>query len=186
MQSNIDTIFVDMDGTLVDTDISNTYAYNFAVKEILGINILNEFSIDSRITFNTIKNLLPQLEERIYQEIRELKNNNYKDFLYLTKINPIVFAEVNANSDKTMVLVSKANHKRVVETLKFHDLLDYFDYFFCSNNKKGKHTYNKYYDALTGLNIAPQNVAIYENEEQEILNALSVNIPKANITKIGV
>lgn len=185
MHNNIQALFIDMDGTLIDTDTANTYAYNYALQEVIGINMIRDFSLNKRITKKDVLKAFPFLHKSIYQEIKEIKEKKYKEYLFLTQRNQKIINDISANSDKTTVLVSKANHKRVITTLAHHDLLDYFDYFFCSQHQiKGK-AYNKYEDALAGLNLCPHNVLIYENEEQEIKNALDVNIPLKNIIKIG-
>lgn len=185
MHNNILALFIDMDGTLIDTDTANTYAYNYAVQEVIGINMMHDLSLSERITTKDVQNAFPFLHKSIFQEIKKLKDKKYREYLFLTQRNQKIIDAISANPDKIIVLVSKANHNRVMTTLAHHDLLDYFDYFFCSQHQvKGK-DYNKYEDALTGLHLAPQNVFVYENEEQEIKNALDVNIPSENIIKIG-
>ncbi len=183
MTKNIKAVFVDMDGTLIDTDIANTYAYDYALKQITGISIPRNIDF-KRITLKTIKSLVPHLKEDIYKEIKELKDEKYKDYLKLTRANTEIIDFINLHSEKTLVLVSKAHYQRVISTLKHHNLLDYFDYFYCHQNKAKEKTYNKYLDALTGLKLLGKEVLVFENEEQEINNALCVNIPNKNIIRV--
>ncbi len=186
MRNNIKALFIDMDGTLIDTDVANTSAYNFAIKKTLGISIDLEANNLTRLTGEVIQDLFPDMGKKLFKEIKTIKSETYKDFLSFTSVNQSVLGCIEANLDKTIVLVSKANYKRVIATLQHHNLLDYFDYFYCNESKMKTKTYNKYLDAILGLELLPQNVMVFENEDSEIANALSAEIPQRNIKQVGV
>lgn len=182
MYKDIKAIFIDMDGTLIDTDTANSSAYRYAIQKILGGSLFFDTPVHARITSNDVRNLFPNLQEEVYQQIKEIKDAKYHEYLSLTSVNRKVLDVISQHQDKIIVMVSKAQYARVISTLKHHNLLDYFDYFYCH---KREHSYNKYLDAVTGLNIKPENVLVYENEEQEIANAMCAKIPQTNIIKVG-
>ena len=62
------TIFVfDLDGTLVDSDIANFYAYRDAIKEIIGIDIAIS---DGRFTRDKLLKLFPEMTKEQYHVIK--------------------------------------------------------------------------------------------------------------------
>ncbi len=94
LNKKIDKFFIlifDLDGTLVDTDTANLLSYTDAIQQIMKIDINLSLYSNQRFTRKTLKNVLPRLSNMKYNEIIELKNNLFNEYLNKTKQNSITF-----------------------------------------------------------------------------------------------
>lgn len=169
-------IFVDLDGTLVNTDQANTSAYLKALFELYGITLNNTQSF-GRITQSTLKGF-----GLLYNQIQETvscKKEIYPTFLHLTKINNEILDFIK-NNYKThdFYLVSSGDKCRVKQVLEYHDLLYLFKDIIC-------HSTEKYKYAINILNLEINDVFIFENCTNDIENAISMSVNANHIFHIN-
>ena len=160
-------LFIDMDGTLIDTDDANNEAYKSAALIVTGKEMLN---CNHRITSDSVFELYPV---DVADSIILKKNEIYADFLYLTKVNNEL-VKLILKCGKKSFLVSNCNRERGEMTLKYHNLDSMMDRnMFYSGDK-----YNK---SIHDLNINPKEIFVFENEIVQAHNAIMAGVNENSI-----
>lgn len=176
-------LFFDMDGTLVDTNYANYLAYQKAIKITIGNNKNLKFNHNYRFDKSYLVRFYPNITEQEYKSIISLKGVFYDEFLGETKLNDIVadFLLRSSRFNKT-ILVTKSNKNRALSTLRYHNLIEYFnDFLFAENIKVSS---NKYESAINELMINPNNITVIEDDIIEISNAKKSGVIKKNIIHV--
>lgn len=185
MEINKDTVLLfDMDGTLVDTDFANFLSYKKAIKFVIGLDNEIQYNPTERFNRTTLTTLLPNLTETEYKKIVLQKDENYKEHLPQTKLNKPV-ADILLQYFKTnkTVLVTNCREDRALMTLNYHNLTEKFNNLFFRQISDNERRMNKYQNALFSLSLLAQNVIVFENENQEIEDALFAGISINNIIR---
>ncbi len=175
-------LFVDMDGTLINTDNANFLSYKKAVEKVLSINIDDLFNQKIRFNRKVLKTIFSTISDEDFNEIIKLKNKYYSGFLSTTKLNYSLF-ELLTEYKKTnkIILVTSCRKKRALSILKHHRIIEIFDNFYFYDELFEYKTTNKYEFAITDLKISPTNVIVFEDEQTEIDKAIYAGIPQTNI-----
>lgn len=187
-QKNIDVkikadtvLFFDMDGTLVDTNLANFLAYNKAIKSVINTDGDLTYNPDKRFNRSVLKKAVPNLTETEYDRIIQEKEKYYEDFLHetilITEIADILFKYSETN--KT-ILVTNCRQGRVLTTLNYFGLTDKFSNIFCREFGDNDKKINKFQKAILTLGIPPNIVAVFENEESGVVDALEAGIKIIN------
>ncbi len=155
-------LFVDMDGTLIDTDRANNEAYKSATRIVTGKELIYS---SHRITSDSIYGLY-SIDKA--EAIISKKNEIYTDFLYLTKVNEDL-VELILRSGKSSYLVSNCSQTRGEETLKYH-LLDSI------MERNMFYSGDKYNKSIHELNINPKEIFVFENEIVQANNAIQAGV----------
>ena len=170
-------LLIDLDGTLVDTNYANFLAYNYALKQVLGSQL--SFDKSRRFTREVLKETYPTIPSIDLEKIIKIKNEKYSDHLDKTRVNSaLVMLLQKYHKTNNTVLVTKSHKRRAEETLSYHNLMGYF------SNKIFAQANNKYEEAINTLSLSISLVAIFEDDDLEIGNAVKIGIPKQNINKI--
>ncbi|WP_293925622.1 HAD hydrolase-like protein [Sphingobacterium sp. UBA6320] len=178
-----DTIlFFDMDGTLIDTDFANFCSYNKAVKSVLGSDYNLTFDPNKRLDRTGLKYLIANLSETDLDLIIKEKETCYYEFLSETKLNEdIVNILFKYCSTNLTVLVTNCREDRALMILNHHGIMDRFNYIFCRQFVINDfERVNKFQNAIKKLDISPNVVIAFENEEIEILDAQEAGIEIIN------
>ncbi len=172
-------LFFDLDGTLVETDYANFLAYNKAVNIILNRNI--SYNPDERFTREKLIITFPDITKAQLDNIIQTKEKFYKDFLPETNLNKNAYDILNkySKTNKT-ILVTNCRKNRALIILQHYNLEEKFEKLFFRKFDKDKKI-NKFKNAISNLNIMPQTIIVFENDQTEILNAIYAGIPKENI-----
>jgi phosphoglycolate phosphatase-like HAD superfamily hydrolase len=177
-------LIFDLDGTLIETDEANLYAYKEAIKQVKKFELLSYCSTNMRFTSEELIQVFPMLDTKEHNEIINIKNSVYIKYLNKTSINMELFTIIHKFSKtNTIILATKANQKRADLILKYHNLEDFFDYKFYNQSYKGNS--NKFEYILKCLKIDPKQSIIFENDKVEIESAKLVDIPEDNIIYIN-
>lgn len=178
------TLFFDMDGTLINTNYSNFLSYKSAIQSVTKTEYDLTYNSDKRFNRSALEHMVCNLNAGDYYRIINEKEECYKNFLHETTINQeivdILFKYMKTN--KT-VLVTNCREERAIMTLNYHGLHDKFSNLFfrqLDNNKK----INKYKHAIQILDISPNSVLIFEDEINEIKDAIQAGINPYNVIKL--
>ncbi len=173
-------LFFDMDGTLIDTDYANFLSYKKAVELVTKNELEFSYSPIQRFNRNLLKTTIPNLTEKEASRIIIEKEKYYNDFLYETQLNNEI-AEILYKYSKTnkTVLVTNCREDRALSTLNHHQLTDKFsNLFFRQFDEKRK--INKFQNAILRLGISPNLIIAFENEKDEIADAMEAGIQNIN------
>jgi beta-phosphoglucomutase-like phosphatase (HAD superfamily) len=178
-------LFFDMDGTLVDTDFTNYLSFKMAIQSVINPIQFLQFNPNERFNRTILQREFPNLKDNEYQEIIRLKERFYSENIGQTKLLPYAneildsFFELN-----TTVLVTNCREDRAIMTLNQHGLTDKFKHkIFRKSFDKDRHI-NKFENALKILELEPQMIIAFENEEFEIEEAIRAGIPIENIINV--
>ena len=174
-------LFFDMDGTLVDTDYANFLAYQQPISEIVESDLNIEYDPNFRLNRSSLKNVLPFLSETEYRGIIEKKEELYNNYLHEIQVCKekvrVIFEYAKYNK---IVLVTNSSSNRAMTILNYFGLTEYFDEIFCQESMNENNKINKFQNAIEKLDITPNIVVAFENEESEILFALKAGIEIIN------
>ena len=173
------TLFFDLDDTLIYTNKANFLAYRDAIKCVTSIDIssLIDHSIE-RVNRDNLLFILPNLNQVVLDKIVLLKEKIYPTYLSQTKINKRVLAIlVNYCVSNKTVLVTNSKKSRALLTLQHHNLLSKFSHCFF----KEKNQVDKYQNVFSSMSISPNEVIVFENELIEINHAIQAGISPSNI-----
>lgn len=162
-------LLIDMDGTLVNTDLVNFKAYRHAISK--NSNIL--LSLDD---FNSIckskhySEFLPKIginDTALISEIHNLKKKLYSQFLSESNVNISLVKIINALKETHHIgLVTTASKKNCVELLKHHSLHDKFELIITGDDvKNSKPDPESYNMAISYFNIDHKNIIAFEDSD---------------------
>lgn len=170
-----------MDGTLVDTNLANFLSYKKAIISLPRLTHSLENYSGERFDRKKLKSAVPDLNKNEYERIIQKKEEFYKDFLSETKLNkPVVDILLKYSNINKTVLVTNCRKDRALETLNYHGLIDKFSKLFFREFHLGNKFFNKFENAILKLNIPPELVIAFDNEEKEIVKALQAGIQIIN------
>ncbi|MCS6905642.1 MAG: HAD hydrolase-like protein [Bacteroidia bacterium] len=177
-------LLFDMDGTLVDTNLANFLAYKKAIQELFELEYFIPYNPYIRFNSNTLKRILPYLNQATYEKIALTKEKYYVEYLEKTKLNEeITNLLLRYSKTNTTILVTNSKRNRAILTLKYHGVLDKFSYCYFGQEVQ-TNTNNKYQNVIESLKILPQNIIVFEDEEEQIQNAIDAGIPQENIIQV--
>lgn len=175
----IRAVFVDLDGTLVDTHSANFNAYKQALKDFGIILTFDEFK---RSIGHQAKTFLPwfapNLNDKELDEVAEKKKKYYKDLVHLSAPNRHLvdfFAYLKPNH--MIVLVTTAKRENAEAILKHHNLMSIFDLMITfedvTNSKPSPEAYEL---ALKRTKLESHEVIAFEDSPSGIIAASKAGI----------
>lgn len=174
-------LFFDFDGTIAHTDDANLFAYKYAIKKILGVNLDNYSLKNRRLDRNVLSKIFPRISKNVLYNIVELKENIYNDYMSLVVLNEDVVKVIKRHHTKNeIVLVTNCRKKRLYNTLNYLNILDKFDHFIYREKFEKKHS-NKFETAISNLGIPTKDIVVFENDKTDISNAINAGINSQNI-----
>lgn len=172
--------FFDMDGTLVDTNLANFLAYKKALLSVTNSDFNLQFERGKRFNRRILRNTVQDLDESVFQRIIAKKEAYYKDFLFATRLNRVLLEVIlKYQGTHSIVLVTNCGMERTLTTLNHFKLTEKFSMIFWRNSD-AEEKWNKFSQAITALNVAPNSIIAFEDEEAEIINARNAGIQIIN------
>ena len=107
----------------------------------------------------------------------ELYNNYLHEIQVCKEKVSVIFEYAKYNK---IVLVTNSSSNRAMTILNYFGLTEYFDEIFCQESMNENNKINKFQNAIEKLDITPNIVIAFENEESEILFALKAGIEIIN------
>ncbi len=176
-------LFFDLDGTLVETNYANFLAYNKALKLLLNKSII--YNPQERFTREKLSLTFPALTREEIKNIIEKKEIFYEDYVREIKLNTAMYHILNYyHTTNRIFLVTNCRKDRALKILQHYNLYGKFEKIFYQKCDNGK-MINKFKHAISYLNIIPETVIVFENEQSEIMNAVDAGIPEENIILIN-
>lgn len=182
----VDTVlFFDMDGTLVDTNLANFLSYKKAVHSVTKSDFSLIYNPDKRFNRSNLKKTVPNLSEIEYERIIQEKEKFHTDFLPETKLNKVI-TDILFKYSKTnkTVLVTNCRKDRALTTLSHFGLTERFNNIFYRQFSDSDKKINKYQNAISYMGISAKSILVFENEKQEIEDAIIAGIPANKILSL--
>jgi phosphoglycolate phosphatase-like HAD superfamily hydrolase len=175
-------LLFDMDGTLINTDLANFLSYRDAIESVIKFEEKLHYNPELRFNRLALTNLYPNLTDKEYETIIKKKEDTYPEYIQKTELkNSVVDILLQYSKTNRTILVTNCRKNRALQTLKYHNLTDKFcDKFFRVPSEKNNRI-NKYKNVISCLNLSTQSVIVFENEKQEIDDAISAGISANNI-----
>ena len=169
----------DLDGTLVATDAANNAAYEYALAGF-GVHVVH--GVYGRITADTIREV--GLDDVDVEVVVKTKIDIYCKELWRTRLGPAANALrcvlLNRNAFDKVVLLSQSAERRAIETLRHFGLQNCFDEIVCNGGDGDKYAnYFRIFDS------DPAACVVWENEEGQIMSAITAGVKTENIRKVG-
>lgn len=171
-----------MDGTLVDTNLANFLAYEKAINSVIKTRKSVSFNKEIRFNRTVLRATFPKLSEALIGDIIKAKEVFYNEFIHL--ISPIsrnIEILKECSKANKCYLVTNCREERAIKTLSQFRLLEYFSKLIFRQLSENNIKINKYELALKILDIDPNIVIAFENEDVEIDDAKKVGIHLFNI-----
>ena len=175
---NSKIIIVDLDGTLIDTDLANNLAYKEAIKDVLNNKYAFSFDVN-RITRKDIKNNI--IHHKYYEKIITIKNIYYEQFLDRTRVNKNLLTVLYNIPTEKLILATRGGKRRALQLLEYHNIKDYFYLLYFKEDFKNELKVKFLSDFL---NIEYKDIFIIEDSEDEINSSISIGFPVNNIYRV--
>lgn len=162
-------IIVDLDGTLIDTNAVNYYAYKKALNED-GADVEKRYFYQHCNGYS-YKVFLPKLiennSEAAMERIHEKKLLYYSDYLHKAKVNTVLVQMLQGVSkQKNIVLVTTASKKNTYEILRYYGLEPLFDRIYTSEDvKKVKPDPEGFLKAIKDFGVSKEEVVVFEDSD---------------------
>lgn len=180
------TLCFDMDGTLIDTNLANYYAYKEAIEIVLQSPVQLTYSPRQRFTRASLMNGFPQLSKRDIQKVVRLKERLYAGYLPKTRLNAdTARCLVQYAGIKMTVLVTNCRMERALATLDYHGITHLFSRMFFRQVGSDGTPINKFQHTVSVLEVPATSVVVFENDETEIQAARAAGIPRGNIIRVN-
>lgn len=178
-------LFFDMDGTLVDTNYANFLSYMKAINAVTGEICNLIYDSEKRFNRSYLRAAVPNLSQANYEQIIQVKEKVFVDFLHETRLNALVSDILfNYSETNTVVLVTNCRKDRALATLNYYGLFDKFDAVFYRFPADAYKRVNKYQNAILKLNVSVNKILVFENEQLEIEDAVNAGIQRNNILSL--
>lgn len=176
-------LVVDLDGTLVNTDMANYLSYKDAIQQIIGLDLAIAHNKYERFTREKLFSIVDNLTKLQYKKIIDIKNEVYPKYLSKSKLN---FAMLNIiekfiNTNK-IILATSSCKNRAEMVLRYHGLTNVFDYIFFKEDYNQK---SKFHHVVNHFGVSANLIFAFENDDDEIRKAIEIGIPDKNVIKIA-
>jgi len=164
----IQGLLLDLDGTLIQTEIANMKAYNFALEEF-GLNLsLDEFQTTNGVDSSKfLSHFFPELSDFDILEIKKVKSNVYEKFLSDTYLNINLLGFIdNFFNDKKIGIVTTGKKKNVTQILDFHKIGGRFDFAVTGDDVLNqKPNPEPYFKAIKKMGLSREDILVFEDSK---------------------
>jgi beta-phosphoglucomutase-like phosphatase (HAD superfamily) len=180
--SNKSLLIFDLDGTLINTDEVNFFAYKEAIQKVKKLDLHILHKNNERFTREKLYSMIEHLSAQEHKNIIEIKNDVYHKYLHKSKVNHYILEVIIKFAQTNKIVLATSSHKsRANMVLEYHSLKNIFDYKFYKEDYENN---NKFLHVLDYLNVDPSIAIVFENDSNEIKKAILSGIPNTNIVNI--
>lgn len=184
--NNTKILLFDLDGTLVNTDYIYIKIWNKLLKKynIILTNDLFDYFIKGKSDIEVLKNLIPDINNNIIEQISKEKDQLF--IKYLENEKNYVFENVKEffefNKHNKIAIVTSCNKNAAQYILEKNDLLKYIDLLITSEDCiKHKPDPEPYLKAIKYFNTNTKYIYIFEDSYSGYCSAKRTNIEKISI-----
>lgn len=165
-----DKIYIfDFDNTLIFTDSLNNKSYNYALESV----DLNPIPNYKRITREILHKEYPTLSEFKINEIIELKQMYFITNLMYSHLNSYLFNLLSFENSSNCIIWTSASQNRVIPTLIYHNIKDYFKLIYYSNKNN---LYSDIAELCSLMNCRIDDLIIFEDSDRIISNLRNLGV----------
>ena len=175
----INGLLIDLDGTLVETQVANLKSYNFALQEYGLKFTAKEYQATNGLDSKEfLVKSFPRLTENDIIQIRQIKASVYPNYLHETRVNePLLSLIKNSLSNKKIGLVTTAKRKNVHEILKYHKIEEIFNVIITGDDVTcSKPNPEPYLKALKMIGLQASEVIVFEDSETGCESAIAAGL----------
>ncbi len=173
-------LLFDLDGTLLDTDMANNCAYEYALYKITGQSDYAALSGLRRITRKDVA-VLDGVGTKQLEDIINMKQDDYEYQLRQGRTMPFITEDILKRSymNHKCFLITSADKNRAEKLIQYYQLQRYFqDIIFVNSD-------DKYKDISTKLSTDVTKIILFENDPKAIENAFHHGVLKEHMVNIS-
>ena len=163
----IKAIITDFDGTLVDTLMSNFFAYREAFESFDYQLSLNDYRQCYGLRFDAFCDKM-NIKQDDRKQIKELKKKIYPAYFSHTRLNESLMRFIKSAKQMGMrtCIASTATRENLCGLLKYFNIESYFDIIITGENvSKGKPDPEVYIKAMNLLECEPEEAIVFEDSD---------------------
>lgn len=169
-------LLFDLDGTLLDTDMANNCAYEYALRKITGRSDYSALRGLQRITRKDVA-AINSINAETLESIINVKQYYYGFLLSYGGITPFITEDILKRhyQRNNCYLVTSANNERTQKLIEHYQLRQYFKNIIYTDSN------DKYNNITAKIGVNASQIILFENEKNATISAIGNGILRNHI-----